>query len=157
MTATVRTTGGRTLEQSETEFSLTTASKQVAVEMNNDHYMNSPGAVYSTINETNEMSGSKSLSLKLTFSTPTGQGHVSPVIDTTRLSAHLIYNRINNPISGTTPEFVVETANTGGSTEAKYQTKPVILENESTALDVRITANVASTAQVKMYLSFIKC
>ena len=151
ITANIRTSGGRTLEQSETEFSLTTAAKQVSVEMNNDHYMNSPGAVYSTINETNEMSSSKSLSLKLTFSTPTGQGHVSPVIDTTRLSAHLIQNRINNPISGTTPEFVAETANTGGSTEAKYQTRPVILENESTAFDIRITANVASTSSVKMY------
>ena len=63
----------------------------------------------------------------------------------------LIQNRINNPISGTTPEFVEETKNTGGSTEAKYQTKPVILANESTALDIRITANVASTAEVKMY------
>ena len=151
ITANIRTSGGRTLEQSETEFSLTTAAKQVSVEMNNDHYMNSPGAVYSTINETNEMSSSKSLSLKLTFSTPTGQGHVSPVIDTTRLSAHLIQNRINNPISGTTPGFVAETTNTGSSTEAKYQTRPVILENESTAFDIRITANVASTASVKMY------
>ena len=151
ITAAIRTTGGRTLEQSETEFSLTTAAKEVAVELNNDHYMNSPGAVYSTLNETNEMSGSKSLSLKLTFSTPTGQGNVSPVIDTTRLSAHLIQNRLNNPISGTTPEFVVETANTGGSVESKYQTKPIILTNESTALDIRITANVASTSSVKMY------
>ena len=113
--------------------------------------MNSPGAVYSAINETNEMSSSKSLSLKITFSTPTGQGHVSPVIDTTRLSAHLIQNRINNPVSGTTPDFVAETTNTGSSSEAKYQTRPVILENESTALDIRITANVASTANVKMY------
>jgi len=151
VTAAIRTTGGRTLEQGESQFGLTTASNEVAVEMNNDHYMNSPGAVYSTINETNEMSGSKSLSLKLTFSTPTGQGHVSPIIDTTRLSSHLIQNRINNPISGTTPEFVIETANTGGSTEAKYQTKPIILLNESTALDIRITANVASTASVKMF------
>jgi len=151
ITAAIRTSGGRTLEQSETEFSLTTASKQVAVEMNNDHYMTSPGAVYSTINETNEMSSSKSLSMKLTFSTPSGQGHVSPVIDTTRLSAHLIQNRMNNPVSGTTPEFVAETSNTGGSVEAKYQTKPIILENESTAFDIRITANVASSADVKMY------
>ena len=105
----------------------------------------------STINETNEMSGSKSLSLKLTFRHRTGQGHVSPVIDTTRLSAHLIQNRINNPISGTTPEFVAETTITGSSTEAKYQTRPLYLENESTALDIRITANVASTSTVKMY------
>jgi hypothetical protein len=151
VTAAIRTTGGRTLEQSETEFSLVTAAKEVDVELNNDHYMNSPGAVYSSLNETNEMSSSKSLSLKITFSTPTGQGHVSPIIDTTRLSAHLIQNRINNPISGTTPEFVEETTNTGSSSEAKYQTRPIILENESTALDIRITANVASTSTVKMY------
>ena len=150
VTATMRTTGGRTLEQSETEFSLTTASKAVAVELNADYYMSNPGAVYSTINETNEMSSSKSLSFKLTFSTTTDKGHISPVIDTTRLSAHLIQNRMNNPVSGTTPEFVAETAS-GGSVEAKYQTRPIILENESTALDIRITANVASTAQVKMY------
>ena len=151
ITANLRTANGRTLEQSENEFSLTSASKQVPVEINSDHYLNNPGAVYSTLNETNEMSGSKSLSLKLSFSTPTEQGHVSPVIDTTRLSAHLIQNRINNPISGTTPDFVPETTNTGSSTEAKYQTRPIILENESTALDIRITANVASTAAVKMY------
>ena len=72
------------------------------------------------------------------------------MIDTTRLSAHLIQNRLNNPVSGTTPEFVAETAS-GGSVEAKYQTKPVLLENESTALDIRVTANVASTAAIKMY------
>ena len=151
LTSAIRTSGGRTLEQSETEFSLTTAAKEVSIETNNDFYMVSPGAVYSTINETNEMSSSKSLSLKLTFSTPTGKNHISPIIDTTRLSAHLIQNRLNNPISGTTPEFVAETLNAGGSTESKYHTKPIILENESTALDIRITANVASTAEVKMY------
>ena len=151
VTAAIRTTGGRTLEQTETEFSLVTDAKSIDVELNNDHYMNSPGAVYSSLNETNEMSSSKSLSLKITFKTPTGKGHISPVIDTTRLSAHLIQNRINNPISGTTPEFVAETTNTGSSSEAKYQTRPVILENESTALDIRITANVASTSQVKLF------
>ena len=151
VTAAIRTSGGRTLEQSETEFSLTAASKEISVETNNDFYMTSPGAVYSTINETNEMSSAKSLSLKLTFSVPADQGHISPVIDTSRLSAHLIQNRLNNPISGTTPEFVDETNNTGGSSEAKYQTKPIILSNESTALDIRITANVASTSTVKMY------
>ena len=51
----MRTTGGRTIESSETEFSLVTASKAVAVELNSDYYMpNNPAAVYSTINETNE-------------------------------------------------------------------------------------------------------
>ena len=89
--------------------------------------------------------------MQIAIKTETGKGHISPVIDTTRLSAHLIQNRINNPVSGTTPEFVAETASTGGSSEGKYVTKPILLENESTALDIRITANVASTSTVKMY------
>jgi hypothetical protein len=97
------------------------------------------------------MSGSKSIVLQITLRTETGNSHISPVIDTTRLSAHLIQNRLNKPISGTTPEFVAETLNQGGSVENKYITKPVVLENESTALDIRITANVASTSTVKMY------
>ena len=47
--------------------------------------------------------------------------------------------------------FVEETTNVGGSVANKYITKPIILANESTALDIRITANVASTAAVKMF------
>ena len=30
--------------------------------------------------------------------------------DTSRMSAHLIQNRLNKPVSGTTPEFVAETS-----------------------------------------------
>ena len=151
VTAHLRKSSGRTIEQSETEFALTTASKKVPIELNQDFYLTSPGAVYSSINETNEMSGSKSLALQIAIKTPTGKGHISPVIDTSRLSCHLIQNRLNNPVSGTTPEFVAETTNTGGSSEGKYCTKPIILQNESTALDITITANVASTAAVKMF------
>ena len=68
-----------------------------------------------------------------------------------RLSAFLIQNRLNNPVSGTTPDFVEETTNTGGSASAKYMTRPVILTNDATALDIRISANVRSTSTVKMY------
>ena len=67
------------------------------------------------------------------------------------LSATIITNRINNPISGTTPDFKAETTRSGGSAAAKYITRPVVLENESTSLDVRLSAQVPSTAAVKMY------
>ena len=67
------------------------------------------------------------------------------------MSVHLIQNRLNNPISGTTPDFVEETTNTGGSAAAKYVTKPVILENVSTSLDIRLSANIRTTSSVKMY------
>ena len=151
ISATMRNTTGRTLEQSEGEFSLATVAKQKAFDLNTDYYHTAPQIVASAINETNEMSGSKSLSMALTLSTPSGSDHLSPVIDTARLSAHLIRNRLYSPVSGTTPNFVADTANTGGSGPAQYITRPIILENEATAIDCRLSAHVPSTAEVEMF------
>ena len=50
------------------------------------------------------------------------------VIDTTRLSAHVIRNHLFN-VDGTTVDFVVDTAKSGGSSTSKYITKPILLEN----------------------------
>ena len=105
----------------------------------------------SAINETNEMSGSKSFAMTISMSSPTNNDNITPIIDTQRLSAFLIQNRLNNPISGTTPDFVEETTSIGGSSAAKYMTRPVILTNDATALDIRISASVQSTSKIRMY------
>ena len=157
LSASMRTTGGRTLEGSETEYALDTAAKSKFVTLNSDFYMTAPGMIASQINETNEMSDSKSFVLVLGLSSPTGVNNLSPVIDTKKMSVHLIQNRLNNPISGTTPDFVEETTNTGGSAAAKYVTKPVILENVSTSLDIRLSANIRTTSSVQMLLSYYEC
>ena len=149
--AEMRTTGGRTLEGSETEYSLDAIAKGKLVALNSDYYMTAPGMVVSAINETNEMSGSKSFVLILSINSIDGNSNLSPVIDTKKMSVHLIQNRLNNPISGTTPDFKEETTTSGGSAAAKYITKPVILENESTALDIRLSANIRTSSAVKMY------
>jgi hypothetical protein len=151
ISSTIRTTGGRTLEASETEYSLDAVAKQKTINFNEDYYMTAPGMVASPINETNEMSSSKSFSMSIAMSTPADNNNISPVIDTARLSLFLIQNRLNNPISGTTPNFTAETTNTGGSASAKYMTRPVILTNDATALDIRVSANVRSTSAIKMY------
>jgi hypothetical protein len=150
ITTALRTTSGRTLEQSEGEFSFSSVAKQKTVDLNSDYYMTAPQIVASAINETNEMSGSKSLALIISMESPTGD-HLSPVIDTARLSAHLIRNRIYNPVSGTTTNFVADTANTGGSGPAQYITRPIILGNEATALDIRLSCHVPSAAEVEMF------
>jgi len=145
----MRNTTGRTLEQSEGEFTFASTAKQKTIDLNSDFYLTAPQIVASSINETNEMSGGKSLGVAITIETP--QNNISPVIDTARLSAHLIRNRIYNPVSGTTPNFIADTANTGGSGPAQYITRAVILENESTSLDIRLSAHVPSTAEVEMF------
>ena len=97
------------------------------------------------------MSGSKSLVQTITIKTPTGDDNISPVIDTTRLSCSLNKKSFINPVSGTTPGFVADTAKSGGSSPAKYITRPILLANESTALDVRISAYIPGTSEVEMY------
>jgi hypothetical protein len=149
ITSTMRNTTGKTLEGSETEFTLATASKAISISLNEDYYKTGPGMVASAINETNEMSGGKSFAMSITISSPVN--NISPVIDTQRLSLFLIQNRMFSPVSGTTPDFVAETTNTGGSSPAKYITRPITLENEATALDVRLTASVQSTSSVKVF------
>jgi hypothetical protein len=150
ITSSMRTTTGRTLEQSEGEFTLASAAKKKSIDLNTDYYLTAPQIVASAINETNELGGSKSLSVSISMLSPTDD-NISPVIDTARLSAFLIRNRIFSPVSGTTPDFVADTANTGGSGPAQYITKPVLLENEGTSLDVRLSAHVPSTSEVEMY------
>ena len=76
---------------------------------------------------------------------------LSPVLDTQRMSAFTITNRLNDPTSGNTPDYVADTASTGTSTAAVYLTKPIILENSSTSLDIRLTQNVRSSSNVKVY------
>ena len=149
--AVMRTTGGRTLESFETEYGLSAVSKSRPIALNADYYMTAPGMVASTINETNEMSGSKSFNLVIDLMSPNGNENLSPVIDTQKMSVTLIQNRLNNPVSGTTPDFVEETTHQGGSSAAKYITKPIILSNTSTSLDVRLSAHIRTTSAVKMY------
>jgi hypothetical protein len=149
----LRTTTGKTLEGGETEFSLTTVSDQKAVELNEDYYMTAPQIVASAINETNQstLNGSKSLALAITMKTQTGDDNISPVIDMSRLSCHLIRNHLFNPTSGTTVDFVADTAKRGGSGPAKYVTRPILLANESTALDVRLSAYIPGTSEVEVF------
>ena len=151
LTSTIRTTGGRTIESTETEYSLTGSSKAISITFNEDYYMTAPRMIASAINETNEMSGSKSFAMTISMSSSTNNDNITPIIDTQRLSAFLIQNRLNNPISGTTPDFVEETTSIGGSSAAKYMTRPVILTNDATALDIRISASVQSSSAIRIY------
>ena len=97
------------------------------------------------------MSGSKSLAQTITIKTPTGSDNLSPIIDTSRLSCHLIRNHLFSPASGTTVDFVADTAKSGGSSAAKYITRPIVLANDSAALDVRLSAYVPGTSEVELY------
>jgi hypothetical protein len=95
------------------------------------------------------MSENKSLWTILEFSTTNTK--ISPVLDTQRMSAFTIQNRLNQPTTSNTPNFVDDDQPSGSSTAAIYCTRPISLENPSTALDVRLTQNVRSTSSVRVF------
>ena len=152
ITSNIRTTSGRSIHGSETEFALQGTSARVAVVPNDNIYFTAPRMVASDINATNEMASTnngKSLFVNINLSTDNTK--LTPVVDLSRTSFFTVTNRLNAPTSGNTPSFVTETNPTGGSSSAIYITKPITLENASTALDVRLTSNVRSSSEVELY------
>jgi hypothetical protein len=149
LTYSIRPTTGRSIHGSETEFNLTASANSEPVVANDNIYFNAPQMVASSINETSEMAGSKSLFVNCTLTTSNTK--LSPVIDLQRVSAFTIQNRLNIPTAGNTVNFVSCDQNTGTSCSSKYITKPIILENISSALDVRLTQNVRATSSVQVF------
>ena len=145
----LRPTTGKSIHGSESEFSLTAFSNRQSVVGNDNIYFTAPQMVASDINQTNEMSGNKSLFVQLDLTSVNTK--LSPVIDTQRMSAFTIQNRLNQPTNSNTPSFVDDDQPSGSSTAAIYCTRPISLENPSTALDVRLTQNVRSTSSVRVY------
>ena len=152
----VRTTTGKSIHGSESEFTLTTAANKVAVINNDNIAFTAPQMVASEINESGDTAlaiaanvGGKSFFTTLEMTTTNTK--LSPVLDTQRMSVFTISNRLNSATSSNTPDFVDDITNTGTSSSAVYCTKPIILENNSKALDIRLTANIRSTSEVEMY------
>jgi hypothetical protein len=146
----IRTTTGKSIHGSESEFSLLAESSAISVVPDDNLYFTAPQMVASTINATNEMNTEgKSLFLNLTLTTTNTK--LSPVLDIKRASMVAVQNRINAPTVSNTPNFVSDTAASGTSSAAVYCTRPITLENESTALEIRLTQNVRSSSSVEVY------
>ena len=143
----IRPTSGKSVHGSETEFTLLPTAQNVIA--NDNIYFDAPQMVASDINQTNEMSGSKSLFV--TCNLTTSNTKLSPVIDTQRISMITVQNRLNSPTSINHPNFKNDESSSGSSTAAIYCTRPVVLDNPSTAIEIRLTSNVRSDAEVEVY------
>ena len=152
----VRTSTGKSVHGSETQFALTSNANKLAVVNNDNLFFTAPQMVASEVNEVGDTPTAtaakgvgKSFYTILEMSTTNTK--LSPILDTQRMSVFTISNRLNNPTSSNTVDFLDDTNNLGTSSAAVYCTKPVILENNSKALDIRLTANIRSTSEVEMY------
>ena len=129
----------------------TTAGRIIPLNENVDY--KEPLMVASTINETNENDGNKSLRIDIKMATVNAD--ISPVIDTQRMSFVTVANRLDNIDSSAdvypTANFTSSTDPDGDSNSAIYMTKKVTLENSASALKVFFAAYRHSSAEIKLY------
>ena len=92
MSATIKTTNGTSPDGTETSFGQSTTNTTIPLNENFD--LDKCNIVASTINETNEIAGAKSLEMPIAFTS--NNSNVSPVIDLDRRSFIAIANRLNN-------------------------------------------------------------
>ena len=100
LSGTMRTTSGKSVHGSETAFSLQSTADTENIVLGDNYYFDNPRLVASDINQTNEMSGSKSLVINLVMSS--SNSNLSPVIDLKRINSFAISNRLNNPTVSST-------------------------------------------------------
>ena len=106
LTSSVRTTSGKSLHGTETPFALQSASNAKSISLNKNIYFTNPRLIASSINQTNELSSTtNNKSLLLNVAMVTTSDNMSPVIDTKRLTAFAIQNRVSNPSVSSTSTF----------------------------------------------------
>ena len=121
------------------------------VALNKTNYLTTPRTVASTINATNYLStlpGNKSLNLKVNLDTIDSK--VSPVIDTTRLSAILTSNRVNDVVTNFATDSRVNNIHED-PTAFQYLSKAIRLENGATGLKIVLDAYTNLDSNIRAF------
>ena len=154
----IRPTTATSASGSQTSFTQSTLANAETIPLNDNYYYEDPYMVASEINETNEMSGGKSLIMPLTLSST--NSNVSPVIDLKRMTFLAIANRINEIDSSADvyPASIYDpmTDPSGDDHDAIYLTKRATLENPATSLRVIFDANREDTADIKVLYKILR-
>ena len=149
-------TSGTSPSGSETPFTKSTTSR--ALPLQDNYYWSTTNLVASDINETNEMAGTKSLSIPITLSSDLDS--LSPVIDTQRMSMIAVANQINKIDSSSdvfpTSTYRAMTEPEGDNHSAIYLTKKINLETPATSLRVLFDAAREPDADIKVLFKILR-
>ena len=150
------TTSGTSPNGAETPFTKSTTRR--ALPLQDNYYWSTTNLVASGINETNEMAGTKSLSIPITLSSDLDS--LSPVIDTQRMSMVAVANQINKIDSSSdvfpTSTYRAMTEPEGDNHSAIYLTKKINLETPATSLRVLFDAAREPDADIKVLFKTLR-
>ena len=150
------TTSGTSISGSEQSFVKSTTTR--ALPFNDNYYFPSTNLIASSINETNEMGGVKSLNVPITLSSEIET--VSPVIDTQRMSVIAVANVVDKIDSSAdvypTTIYKPMTEPEGDNHSAIYMTKKINLETPATSLRILLDISREASADVKVMFKTLR-
>ena len=139
ITGNLQSTTGTSVNGAQTSFTRTAAASAIAVPVNEDHYLDAPAIVCSQINETNELSGNKSLRLTMNL-TSSDSFSFSGLLILVVWVLFCIGNKLNQILTsanvGVLTPYSASTSASGDNNTAIYMTKKVTLEQSATAIQV---------------------
>jgi len=144
ISANAKLTSGKSLGGTETAYQKETDYK--AYPINRNIYLDTPKLLATKRNADASLSGARSTSVKVDFTT--NSSLVSPVIDLQRTSISTIHNRIDN---NNALDVVAETSARGGSSLAKHLSRPITLSEKAKGLKIMLSANKPSSAAFDVY------
>ena len=143
-------TSGTSANGSQTSFTKDVTSQAKTITLNDNYVFTDPKLICSDINETNELSGTKSLNLFFTLQTQ--RENLSPIIDIDKKTIVAVANRLNNVTSSSnvypSDDFVQPIEPDGDSLEAIYCTKKVQLKTPASAIKLLFDAVQLDSANI---------
>jgi hypothetical protein len=123
------------------------------ISINKSNYLNSTRLICSNINETNNFTGlnlpgNKSLNLQLDLETV--DTRVSPVIDSQRINAIFVSNRVNSVITNYAEDSRVNDP-LRDPTSFQYISKEILVENPATSLKVILSAYINEYSDIRVF------
>jgi hypothetical protein len=122
-----------------------------AISLNSVNYLTSPRAIYSRLNETNNLintPGNKSFNMRVLMNS--SDSRITPVIDAQRANIILTSNRINKPIENYITDNRVNSISDDPHA-FQYVSKEITLENPATSLKVLLNAHINLFSDIRIF------
>ena len=158
ITGKLQSTTGTSVNGAQSSFTRTAASNARDIPLDQDYYFDAPQIVCSKINETNELSGNKSL--RIVANMTSNDSAISPSIDLKRMGVIMISNKTNKVDSstdiGSLSNYNPMTIPEGDPNKGIYMTKKVALTQGATAIQVLFDAVVMSESSIKVLYKVLR-
>ncbi len=124
-----------------------------SVTLNKSNYLNSPRMIASRINETNNTvtqnsPGNRSMNMTLTLET--SNPNISPVVDLQRMSAVLVSNRVDAPITNYKQDSRVNTL-FDDPTACQYVSRENTLANSASSIKILLDAHINEYSDIRAF------